>query len=67
MSLLTLLQSAGGGGSVSVNVTGLSATGQVGSVTVLNDFTVLVTGVSATGAVGTVTALTGATVFPTGV
>lgn len=58
-------ETSGGGGDVTVAVTGVSATGSVGDVGKDNLFTVPVTGVSATGAAGGVTPST--TVAITGV
>ncbi len=49
-------------GDVSVSVTGVSATGSVGTVTVSGGASTTVTGVSATGSVGTVTVTTGGSV-----
>jgi hypothetical protein len=46
---------------IAVDVTGVSATGQIGAVTVIESTAVNLTGVSATGAVGTV-AVTGSAV-----
>ena len=54
-------------GSVTVPVTGVTATGQVGSVTVTADANVAVTGVSGTGQVGTVTTGISCTVPVSGV
>ena len=48
-----------GGVSVSVSVTGVSATGAVGDVVVTTGVSVFVTGVEGTGQVGTVTVLSG--------
>ena len=55
-----------GGLSVNVSVTGVSATGAVGSVTVKGIANVSVTGVSATGNVGSVTVAAEANVPVTG-
>ena len=53
--------------SITVAVTGVEATGAVGTVVVYENEVVNVTGVSATGAIGTVTVTGKAVVSPTGV
>lgn len=57
---------AAGSVSVSVDVTGVQATGQVGAVAVTGTATVLLTGVSATGFVGVATVAANADVPVTG-